>query len=309
MTTMFRTIVGGRGGLVKGTGGHPRAIEVLLKKAKVDAGFREQLMGNPIAAATDIGLELRETEKKMLACTPSSTLRLMIDRTFVPRHHVRTFMSRNAPAMLALVLATTVAATAGGSAQQVEKGITAEELPHDRAAVAANRMIMIHGALEAHRVAKGCYPSTEAWITSADPLGGHLGTSNLSDPWGRRFHYQAIVRNGVAVDYCLQSWGANLLDPQDDVADLDASHQFPAEKPIILGAPQWESDGRVTFSAKHEDAEQAVEWYLDAKKAGRTVGTHRLAVDMAPLGAAEHVLLVVDESGHFATLAVKAPTP
>jgi hypothetical protein len=308
MSTMFRTIVGGRDRQDGGSAGRPRGIEVLLKKAKVDARFREQLLEDPAAAAAAIGLVLQDSEKRMLASSAESTLRLMIDRTFVPRHHVGTYMSRNVTAMLALVIASTVTVTAAGSGvDDAAKGITGEEsIAHARDMV-QREITIIRDALEAYRRDHGSYPSTETWITTGNPLQGYVGNSDLHDPWGRKLHYQAIVKDGKIVNYCMESLGADFMGPQDDITSADPLHRFPVEKPLFLREPFWTPDSHLVLRAEHEDGNQAVEWYLDGKMAGRTVGTHRLILET--LAGGEHVLLVADGSGHFATVVFRAPNP
>ena len=98
------TIVGGRpAGSGRGTGITPRGIEVLLKKAAVDAEFRELLYEERIRAAEAIGLELDAAESAMLKAIPREQLESIIARTLVPVEQRRVFLGRMAAPMLALL--------------------------------------------------------------------------------------------------------------------------------------------------------------------------------------------------------------
>lgn len=52
----------------------PRGIEVLIKKAAVDAEFKAVLLQRRAAAADEIGLVLEPAEKAMLAAMPEAQL-------------------------------------------------------------------------------------------------------------------------------------------------------------------------------------------------------------------------------------------
>lgn len=98
------TIVGGRPpGSGQRVGPIPRGVEVLVKKAAVDAEFREVLLERRAAAAGEIGLELDPAEALMLAAVPADQLRAIIQRTTVPQEHRRAFLGQAAAAMLAAV--------------------------------------------------------------------------------------------------------------------------------------------------------------------------------------------------------------
>ncbi len=114
----FKTIVGGRSAEYRDRNNFPRGIEILLKKAKVDVEFQKLFLENPLAAAGSIDLDLKESEKKVLKNTLKPVLKTMINSTFVPKHHVKTFLTAKTAAMIALVLASivTVPAHAGGNA-------------------------------------------------------------------------------------------------------------------------------------------------------------------------------------------------
>ncbi len=98
------TIVGGRPtGSGRGTGSIPRGVEVLLKKAALDAEFRELLCGERIRAAEAIGLELDAAEIAMLTAIPREQLESIIAQTLVPVEQRRVFLGRMAAPMLALL--------------------------------------------------------------------------------------------------------------------------------------------------------------------------------------------------------------
>jgi len=96
------TIVGGRPpGAGKGVGEIPRGIEVLVKKASVDAGFRKVLLEKRADAAQEIGLALDPAEKMMLNAVPAAQLEGIIARTTVSPGKKRAFLGRAAAVMLA----------------------------------------------------------------------------------------------------------------------------------------------------------------------------------------------------------------
>ncbi len=114
------TIVGGRPtGSGQRVGPIPRGVEVLVKKAAVDAEFREVLLERRAAAAGEIGLELDPTEALMLAAVPADQLRAIIQRTTVPQEHRRAFLGQAAAAMLAAVGGMVPSESAGASQQDL----------------------------------------------------------------------------------------------------------------------------------------------------------------------------------------------
>ncbi|MCL2622505.1 MAG: Os1348 family NHLP clan protein [Planctomycetaceae bacterium] len=103
------TIVGGRPpGSGKPMGNVPRGIEVLLKKAAIDAEFRELLLGDPEAAAESIALELTPVEQAMLQNIPAEQLSAIIHQTQVPQQQRRAFLGTAAAAMLAVLTGTVI---------------------------------------------------------------------------------------------------------------------------------------------------------------------------------------------------------
>ncbi|MGA2066038.1 MAG: Os1348 family NHLP clan protein [Thermoguttaceae bacterium] len=78
----------------------PQGIEVLVKKASVDAAFRALLLERPEEAVGQIGLDLGPAEAMMLRSVPREQLAAVIARTSVPEEHRRAFLGQAAAAML-----------------------------------------------------------------------------------------------------------------------------------------------------------------------------------------------------------------
>ena len=75
------TIVGGRPpGSGQALGAIPKGIEVLVKKASVDAAFRDQLLAKRGEAAAEIGLTLTDSEAMMLKVIPEAHLLAIVGR-------------------------------------------------------------------------------------------------------------------------------------------------------------------------------------------------------------------------------------
>jgi hypothetical protein len=79
----------------------PRGIEVLVKKASVDAEFRELLLKQRGKAAAAIQLELDPAESAMLSAIPQEQLARTVDQTTVPTELRSAFQGRVALVMLA----------------------------------------------------------------------------------------------------------------------------------------------------------------------------------------------------------------
>ena len=96
------TIVGGRPpGAGQPIGTIPRGIEVLVKKAAVDAEFRLMLLDQRADAAAVIGLQLEPAEAMMLRAISREQLATIVARTILPETQRRTFLGQAASAMLA----------------------------------------------------------------------------------------------------------------------------------------------------------------------------------------------------------------
>ncbi|MCP4231567.1 MAG: hypothetical protein GY771_15665 [bacterium] len=85
----------------------PRGIEVLVKKASVDAAFRATLLTKRAEAVAQIGLELDAAETAMLAVIPESQLIGIIESTRVSPKARPVFMGYAAATMLAALGVTT----------------------------------------------------------------------------------------------------------------------------------------------------------------------------------------------------------
>jgi hypothetical protein len=216
MKDKLRTIVGGRYAEHIEQNNFPRGIEVLLKKAKVDLKFQRLFLDNPLAAARSIELNLNENEKKILSNTLKPVLKLMIERTFVPKHHARTFLTARTAAMIALVLSSAVVQP---SISAATKGIRAAPEAQDSLyQLTIERMTAVQNALDQYKNDHGAYPSTDSWLNTDNPLSEYLLTSNLYDPWNRKLHYEAVLENEIIVSYKLESFGKNINSGIDNIS-------------------------------------------------------------------------------------------
>ena len=82
------------------TNGIPRGIEILIKKASVDAEFRTLLMRVRSKAAGEIGLELDVSEAIMLDAAPEAQLAAIIASTRVDPSKKAAFLGKAAAVML-----------------------------------------------------------------------------------------------------------------------------------------------------------------------------------------------------------------
>lgn len=111
-----------RSGASPGSGGIPRGIEVLVKKASVDDEFRQHLLQERAEAAARIGLELDPAEVMMLNGVPRGQLETIIANTRLRPAQRKLFMGRAAAVML---VAPGAVATVGCD-QPVTRGIRPE---------------------------------------------------------------------------------------------------------------------------------------------------------------------------------------
>jgi hypothetical protein len=103
------TIVGARPpGSGKSLGEIPRGIEVLVKKASVDAEFRKLLVEKRAEAAKEIKLQLDPAEVLMLDTVPKGQLEAIIANTKVSAESRRAFLGRAAAVMLAALGVSTL---------------------------------------------------------------------------------------------------------------------------------------------------------------------------------------------------------
>ena len=103
------TIVGGRPpGSGQEVGAIPRGIEILVKKAAVDAEFRTKLIEQRSRSANEIGLLLQPAEAMMLDAVPKEQLEKIIAATHVKPEVRAAFMGKVAALMLAAIGMQTV---------------------------------------------------------------------------------------------------------------------------------------------------------------------------------------------------------
>jgi len=118
------TIVGGRPpGCGKDVGDVPRGIELLVKKAAVDAEFRALLLVKRGDAADEIDLTLTAGEKLMLQATPSGQLEAIIANTSVAPRHRRALMGKAAAVMLVALSASLTGCKHEGPNPNLSEGI------------------------------------------------------------------------------------------------------------------------------------------------------------------------------------------
>lgn len=215
MRDAFKTIVGGRSGNTKPPGNSPHGIEVLLKKASLDGDFARVLLQSPDEAARLIGLDLQDSERRILANTPASTLQTMIRHTKVQRQQLGAFKTMSAALMLAAVLAASSLGTACDSACSPvnTKGITAD----DELANCKVQMVTLQAGIEAYYAEHNSFVSTEDWYGPDNPVMEYLRTPITSDPWGNAYHYEGIEQDGRVADYRLESYGPDGVDSEDDL--------------------------------------------------------------------------------------------
>jgi len=97
----------------------PRGIEVLVKKASVDADFKRLLLDRRARAAEEIGLELSPSEAAMLNAVPVAQLEAIIAQTVVSPMTRAAFLGRAAAAMLAALAGSSGLAGAAGVSRGV----------------------------------------------------------------------------------------------------------------------------------------------------------------------------------------------
>jgi hypothetical protein len=108
-------------------GSIPVGIDVLIKKASIDPEFRQILLEKRGEAACEIGLELTETEQKMLSSISLEQLEKIIDNTKVKPENRNIFRGKAVKLMLAaatglvVVSMLSVKSSAGISPDRIEK--------------------------------------------------------------------------------------------------------------------------------------------------------------------------------------------
>jgi hypothetical protein len=92
----------------------PRGIDVLVKKASIDPEFKAALLAKRADAAKDIGLELSDAERMLLASAPREHLDAIIRSTTVSPAHRAVFLGKAAALMLAALGTITYLDGCGG---------------------------------------------------------------------------------------------------------------------------------------------------------------------------------------------------
>jgi len=312
----MKTIVGGRGDDRSSRGREPNGIEILLKKAKADSGFRDQLIRNPVKAAALVELKLTPAEEAILRHTPTTTLRSMIDRTKIPARYVPMLQTAGKAATLAAIIACCVSVPSLG-AGGVPEGEMADPLAiSDPSESSIERMFVIQEALDHYHYDNGAYPSTDEWLRDDGAFVDYVQRNLLFDPWYERFHYQGLTEQGVVVNYLLESTGEDLASPHDNIpCPVDTErHSFGGPNPIVITVPQDGASiqGRageavlIECAATHENPRVIVTWILDGKEVGTTIGDHHLEIEI-PIG--DHELVARDENGHEQSVTVTVVRP
>ncbi len=115
------TIVGGRPpGSGQRVGDVPRGVEVLIKKAAVDAEFKTLLLDKRAAAAEAIALSLDPAEEAMINVVPGGQLEAIIANTKVSPALRPTFLGAAAAVMLAALGTATLGCNGSGPEPPVE---------------------------------------------------------------------------------------------------------------------------------------------------------------------------------------------
>lgn len=298
-----RTIVGGRSDRGFDSPTYPRAIELLLKKAKADTEFCSAFVDDPLAAADTLSLELTPTEKQILTSMPAATLQDSVNHTRVARTHLPILRAARTAAAVTLALTAVVVAPAVGQTEGIED---APYSARDSESVVSQRLMAIQEALESYKATHGEYPSTLRWIIHNDPLDGLVPHAYLFDAWYQPFHYEGLLEDGQVVGYRLESLGADLESTEDNLlcpVDPDL-HSFATPNPIKITSPQMgeritapaEIDlTTITVEASHMVANAEVVWILDRVYLETTRFPHKLRVAVGP---GPHELVAQDDEGN-----------
>jgi hypothetical protein len=235
------TIVGGRppGSGRDYTINVPRGVEVLVKKAAVDAAFRQVLLAQRGAAAAAIGLQLDPAEQAMLSTIPQAHLARIIDQTVVPTEQRHVFLGHVAAAMLValgvtLVLTTEDIVTAGGG----------------RAGLSGSIGSAVHGtsgfADNGAPAARGLIVITDTRpAASSAPAKAPAATRPLFD-WNDSAAVGRLVQDLCDGDYAVRERGQKVLDaiPRDQyqkvqdlaerVTDVEAHSRLAARASAMI---------------------------------------------------------------------------
>jgi len=113
----------------------PRGVEVLIKKAAVDAAFRERLLAERADAADRIGLKLTPAEAALLGAIPAKQLAATVARTTVAPALKPAFAAYAAAAMVAALGVTSCCPNRFGGARPDLPPVTDEKEAPDAGVV------------------------------------------------------------------------------------------------------------------------------------------------------------------------------
>jgi membrane carboxypeptidase/penicillin-binding protein PbpC len=103
----------------------------------------------------------------------------------------------------------------------------------------------------------------------------------------------------------LESVGLDINSPLDNIPcpTNSGEHLFLQESPITILYPganhRVASGGPIELKAEHDNPRVVINWYVDGKNVGQTVGNNVLSVH---LEAGNHTLEVVDENDYSSTV-------
>lgn len=206
------TTVGGRAGGHGRLKDFPRGIEVLLKKATVDPGFRELLLRDPFAAADSIELSLQDSERRILVNTPESG---------ACRHDPQHLRPQAARRQLPEAEGAGAPAPPGGLDGCSRRGGNQGSRSGPICIRQGRRDGQDGADPEGPRAVQDRarqLPDHEEWLSATNPLEGYIATTYLYDPWKRKFHYEGVETQAGAIDnYRLECLGENPDDPYDNI--------------------------------------------------------------------------------------------
>lgn len=189
------TIVGGRPQAVKERRTDiPRGLELVVKKAAVDTGFREELLLKREKLIDELGIPLDPSEKTMLACVPLDHLEKMIAATTVPPAQRKTLAGASAAAMIAILTGLTFVPVAGRAEMPARQNVETSE---------------------------AFSPPVAPRPSAAPPKGEHLLTGIRPDDPENLEPVPLIKKEAEYVDY------------EDHLADRGARPDFPGEEPLL----------------------------------------------------------------------------
>jgi len=105
----------------------PRGVEVLVKKAAVDADFKQILLSKRAGSASEIGLTLEPSEVAMVNAVPEAQLEAIIARTTVHPRQRAAFLGS-----VAAVMIVALGASVAGCGKQPTKGVGPDRPSKDR---------------------------------------------------------------------------------------------------------------------------------------------------------------------------------